>query len=129
MLPSVESLNFHHLRYFWSTVREGGVLPASRRLRVSHPTVSAQLKELEAWLGVALFDRRGRALELTDAGKSAFEYADRIFGLGRDLLEALASGEVRPQLRIGVTDGLPKLFVRQLLEPLVAAPSRPRLVV
>jgi LysR family transcriptional activator of nhaA len=129
MSLDVESLNFHHLRYFWCVVVEGGVLPASRRLRVSHPTVSAQIKALEDQLGVGLFDRRGRSLELTDAGKAAFAYADRIFALGRDFLAAMQRGPPRARLRVGVTDDLPKLFVRQLLEPALNAEPRPRLVV
>lgn len=122
MRPSVETLNFHHLRYFWCVVVEGGVLPASRRLRVSHPTVSAQIKELEAQLGVALFDRRGRAFELTEAGRTAFEFADRIFALGRSFLDAMPSDSTtaRPRFGVGVTDDLPKLFVRRLLEPVLA---------
>lgn len=125
----IESLNFHHLRYFWMVVREGGVLPASRRLRVSHPTVSAQLRELEQWLGVDLFERRGRALELTELGRLTFEHAERVFAAGRDLLDAAATGRTVRRLRIGATDDLPKLFIREVIRPLLDAPEPPRIVI
>jgi LysR family transcriptional regulator, transcriptional activator of nhaA len=58
-------LNYHHLLYFWTIVREGSVSAASRKLRLAQPTVSEQLKELESALGVKLFHRRGGRLALT----------------------------------------------------------------
>ncbi|MGB5365616.1 MAG: LysR family transcriptional regulator, partial [Polyangiales bacterium] len=58
--------------YFWLTVREGSIQAASRVLRLAHPTVSVQIKQLEESLGYALFDRSRRKLELTEAGKLAF---------------------------------------------------------
>lgn len=117
MSLDVETLNFHHLRYFWLVVQEGGVLAASRRLKVSHATVSAQLRDLEAWLGVSLFDRRGRSLELTEAGQAAFDHADKIFRIGRELLNEVPTGIYRRSFRVGVTDELPKLLTRRLLTP------------
>ncbi|MEO1338168.1 MAG: LysR family transcriptional regulator, partial [Myxococcota bacterium] len=71
-------LNYHHLLYFWTVVREGGIQPAARRLRLTHPTISAQLKQLEEFLGEALFDRSGRSLQLTETGHVAYQYADEI---------------------------------------------------
>lgn len=127
MNVSIETLNFHHLRYFWCVVLEGGVVPASRRLGVSHPTVSAQIRELESQLEVSLFQRTGRSLELTERGRRVFAHAERIFGLGRTLLEEIQLGTERGSLRIGVTDDLPKLLVRQLLAPALAASPSPRL--
>lgn len=117
----MEWLNYHHFRYFWLVVREGGVVPASRVLRISHPSVSAQLKLLEETLGERLFDRSGRRLELTEAGRVAYRYADEIFSLGFEFLDVLrgAGANVdRPiELRVGITDVMPKLVVRRLLDP------------
>ena len=112
-------LNYHHLLYFWMTVREGGIQAASRRLRLSHPTVSVQIKQLEEALGYDLFDRSRRKLELTEAGHLAYRYADEIFSLGQELLDALGGQPVdRPvRLAVGVSDALPKLVVRNLLDP------------
>ena len=58
----MEWLNYHHLLYFWTVVREGGVVRAAEKLRLSQPTVSAQVKALEARLGEKLFTRVGRRL-------------------------------------------------------------------
>ena len=125
-------LNYHHLHYFWMTVREGGIQPAAKRLRLSHPTVSVQLRQLEDALGEALFDRSRRKLELTEIGKVAYRYADEIFSLGRELVETIegrASSGRPTDLRVGVVDVIPKLVVRRLLEPVLSMGSMVRLVV
>ena len=63
------SLNYHHLLYFWTVVREGQISRAAEKLRVSQPTISAQLRLLEDALGEHLFQRKGRTLVLTDVGR------------------------------------------------------------
>ena len=80
-------LNYHHLLYFWTVVREGGVSKAAEKLRLSQPTVSAQVKMLEDALGERLFQRKGRTLVLADAGRVVDRYADEIFTVGHELLE------------------------------------------
>jgi LysR family transcriptional activator of nhaA len=123
-------LNYHHLLYFWHVVREGGVLPASRVLKLAHPTVSAQVKQLETALGEALFDRTGRRLEPTETGRVVYRYADEIFALGRELVDTVQgrpSG--RPvRLVVGIAEVMPKLVVRRLLEPVFALPEPVHLV-
>lgn len=112
-------LNYHHLLYFWMAVREGGIQAASRRLRLSHPTVSVQIKQLEEALGHELFDRSHRKLELTEAGRLAYRYADEIFSLGQELIDALSGQPVDRAVRlaVGISDIMPKLVVRDLLDP------------
>lgn len=123
-------LNYHHLLYFWTAVREGGIQAASRRLRLAHPTVSVQIKQLEEALGYELFDRSHRKLELTEAGHLAYRYADEIFSLGREMLDALEGQPAgRPvRLSVGISDAMPKLVVRNLLEPALRLPTPVRLV-
>ncbi len=122
-------LNYHHLFYFWTTAREGSVTLAAERLRLAQPTLSAQIRSLESALGVRLFEKQGRGLAMTEAGRTAFRYADSIFGLGRELQESLAglSGGSRPVLAVGISDALPKLMVRNLLEPALHLPEAIRL--
>lgn len=111
-------LNYHHLLYFWTVAREGSIAAASKQLRLAQPTISTQLKTLEDQLGVVLFDRSGRKLELTAVGQVAFRYADSIFSLGRELVEALDEGTlVRPRLSVGITPSIPKLVAYRLIEP------------
>jgi LysR family transcriptional activator of nhaA len=115
----LEWLNYHHLRYFWAVAREGGVTRASQKLRISQPTVSAQVHELEEALGEKLFVRTGRRLALTEVGRIAYRYADEIFGLGRELLDAVRDRPTgRPlRLHVGIVDVVPKLVAHQILEP------------
>jgi LysR family transcriptional regulator, transcriptional activator of nhaA len=117
-------LNYHHLHYFWVTAREGGVSRASEKLRLSQPTISAQVKRLEEVLDVKLFHRHGRSLVLTDVGRVVYHYADEIFGVGRELLEAIKSN----QPGRAVSNAVPKLVACRLLRPLMHAPSPVRLV-
>ncbi|HKU37420.1 MAG TPA: LysR family transcriptional regulator [Polyangiales bacterium] len=117
-----ERLNFHHLFYFWSVVREGSVSAASRKLEVAQPTVSEQLRQLEQSLEVELFQRRGGRLVLTEEGNHVMRYADEIFSLGRELSESLTRRLVarRSRVVIGVADVVPKLIVAKLLAPAIA---------
>jgi LysR family transcriptional activator of nhaA len=126
----MEWLNYHHLLYFWTAAREGSVTRASRVLRLAQPTVSAQIRTLETSLGEQLFQRAGRGLALTDAGRLVFEYADSIFSLGRDLLGMIRGGPGgrRARLRVGVADVLPKLVAYRLLKPALALPQGVHLV-
>ncbi len=112
-------LNYHHLLYFWTVVREGSVSAASRKLSLAQPTVSEQLRQLERTLGVELFHRRGGRLQLTDDGSHVFRYADEIFTLGRELTDSVSRRQVarRSRVVVGVADVMPKLIVAKLLAP------------
>jgi LysR family transcriptional activator of nhaA len=123
-------LNYHHLLYFWMVVREGSVSKAAGKLRLSQPTVSAQVRVLEKTIGQRLFVKKGRTQLLTDVGRLVFRYADEIFGIGRELMETL---EGRPpgramQLTVGVADAVPKLVAYRLLRPAIRQPQPVRLV-
>jgi LysR family transcriptional regulator, transcriptional activator of nhaA len=126
----VEWLNYHHLLYFWLTAREGGVSRAAEQLRLAQPTVSAQIRALEASLGEKLFSRAGRKLVLTEVGQVVFRYAEDIFSLGRELLHAVRDRPTGHPLRltVGVVDVLPKLVAYRLLEPAFSLGSPIRVV-
>jgi LysR family transcriptional activator of nhaA len=114
-------LNYHHLLYFWTVVREGSVSKAAEKLRLSQPTVSAQVRMLEKSLGQSLFVKKGRTQLLTDVGGTVYRYADEIFGIGRELLETLegrSSGRAT-QLTVGIANAVPKLVVYRLLRPAI----------
>ena len=121
----MESLNYHHLRYFWAAAREGGVTRASQRLHISQPAVSAQIRELEQALGEKLFTRSGRTLVLTEAGRVVYRYADEIFGLGAELMETLKGRPTgRPmRLVVGIANVIPKLVAYRVLEPAFRLPE------
>jgi LysR family transcriptional activator of nhaA len=125
MLGPVEWLNYHHLRYFWTVAKEGSLKQAAEKLRVSQPSISAQLRELEEALGEKLFRRSGRSKVLTDAGQVAFRYADEIFTLGRELVNAVKQrpGAQALRLYVGVADSFPKLVTNEILKPVFTMPQ------
>lgn len=113
-------LNFHHLRYFWSIATEGSLSRAAARLNVSPSSLSVQLKSLEEELGQRLFERSGRSLLLTEAGRIALDYANTVFQSGHELIEAMAG--LRPGrqiLRIGSAATLSRNFQIGFLRPLI----------
>ena len=112
-------LNYHHLLYFWTVAKEGGVTRAAEVLHLAQPTLSSQIKKLETSVGHKLFDRSGRSMTLTETGQLVYRYADEIFGLGRELADILhnRTEEDRSRLLVGVQGALPKLVVYELLRP------------
>jgi len=124
-------MNFKHLYYFWQTARAGGVVRASEQLHVTPHTISGQIGILEEDLGTPLFAKRGRNLELTDAGRLAYGYAQDIFTLGAELEESLRNhpGGGRPlDFRVGVADSVPKAIAYRLIEPATRLPEAVRVV-
>lgn len=112
-------LNYQHLLYFWSVVRTGSVTRAASELSLSPPTVSAQLRTLEERLGEKLLEKSGRKLVPTEVGRVVYTFAEQIFEVGRELLDAL---EHRPSQRplhftVGIDDVVPKEIAQRLLEP------------
>jgi hypothetical protein len=98
----MEWLNYHHLRYFWVTAREGSLAKAAETLRVSQPSISEQIHELEFFIGEKLFRKEGRTNKLTEAGDVIFGYADAIFSLGSEMLGALKQRPSSKTLRLNV---------------------------
>ncbi|MDD5657668.1 MAG: LysR family transcriptional regulator, partial [Elusimicrobia bacterium] len=92
-------LNYHHLYYFFVVAREGSVAKAKEKLLLSQPTISAQIKELEEYLGHPLFERRKQRLHLTEDGRMALDYAERIFDLGEELKDVLSDRPPHARLR------------------------------
>jgi len=119
----MEWLNYHHLFYFWTVARAGSIARASEELRLAPPTISNQLKTLEASLGLKVLERQGRRLVLTDAGRTVLRYADDIFRTGRELQRAVKGLPTGQQLRLvaGIVDVIPKRMAALLLQPAVDA--------
>jgi len=123
-------VNYKHLHYFWAVAREGGVARASERLNLTPQTISGQLSLLEEYLGVSLFTRVGRNLELTETGRLVLSYTDEIFSLGSELEEAIHQlPDERPQLfRVGVVDVMPKSIAHRILQPTLKMPQTVRMI-
>ena len=114
-------LNFKHLHYFWVVAKQGSIAEASKRLHITPQTISGQISLLEQHLGSPLFEKAGRGLALTAAGRLVAERAEAIFNLGQDLEVAIRRQSDAGQLplRIGVTEVVPKTIATRLLEPVL----------
>jgi len=125
MVSVMEFLNYHHLRYFWTVAKEGGLTRAAAKLHVSQPTISAQIRALESVLGEKLLRRKGRNVVVTEVGQHVLGYADEIFSVGQDLLNSVKQRPTsRPlRLNLGVADALPKHVTYQIIEPVFRLPQ------
>jgi LysR family transcriptional activator of nhaA len=130
MTDKLQDLNFLHLFYYWMVVRHGGITSACQRLHLTQPTISTQIRKLEKSLGHELFNRSGRELEMTDVGKTIFEYADDMFAVSREMLGALRGVPSQRSLRlhVGVPMVMPKLITYRLLQPILHFPQALQIV-
>ncbi len=99
-------MELRHLRYFLAVAEELNVTRAARRLNISQPPLTQQIKALEAELGVALLDRTGYRIRLTDAGRLFALEAGRILEEVRragQMARAAASG-ASGRVRVGFTE-------------------------
>lgn len=84
--------DWNRARAFLVTAEEGSLSAASRALNIAQPTLGRQIKALEVELGVALFERSGRGLEITPSGKELLEHA-RIMGDAANKLSLVSSSK------------------------------------
>lgn len=116
----MSDLNYHHLRYFRAVAHDGNLTRTAERLNLSQSALSIQIKQLEDRLGHALFERRGRQLHLTEAGRIALDHADTIFSAGEELVETLKqTGKTRRAIRIGALATLSRNFQIEFLRPIL----------
>lgn len=123
-------MNLKHLFYFWKVASTGSVARASEELHLTPQTISGQIQLLERQLERELFVRRGRRLELTEAGRFVLGYAEEIFALESELdgmIRLHPNG--RPGVfRVGVADAMPKTLAHRLLEPALQTAEPYRIV-
>ncbi len=119
-------LNYHHLYYFFVIANEGSISAAAEKLKLGQPTLSAQLKQFEETIGVALFERHHKRLELNEAGRMVQQYAAEIFRMGSEMLEVVQDGmpaRQRTHVSIGALDSVPKHVTLELAKTAMAHSS------
>ena len=111
-------MNYNHLRYFYTVARKGSIAKASEELHVSPQTISGQLTIFEEYLGISLFDRKGKRLVLNDMGKLVYNYAEDIFALGTALQQSIKAKDLSQQFvfTAGIVDVIPKVLAAGILE-------------
>jgi LysR family transcriptional activator of nhaA len=113
-------LNYHHLRYFRAVAHDGNLTRTAERLNLSQSALSVQIRKLEERLGQPLFERRGRQLLLTEAGRIALDHADAIFSTGEELIGTLnEAGRARRAVRIGALATLSRNFQIGFIRPIL----------
>lgn len=117
----MRDLNYNHLRYFWAVAHEGSLTRAAEHLNLSQSALSVQIHKLEHQIGHSLFERVGKKLILTEAGRIALDYADTVFKAGNELMSTLRDQPVasRQVLRVGALTTLSRNFQLEFLRPLV----------
>ncbi|HDN59665.1 MAG TPA: LysR family transcriptional regulator [Candidatus Marinimicrobia bacterium] len=111
-------INLNRLRAFYLAVREKSITRAAEQLYVTQPAVSMQIKLLEEDLKIKLFKKRGKIIELTEAGNELFSYAEKIFELVDEMEQVMVrhSSLSKGCLLIGTT----RSFARHLMPELLS---------
>jgi DNA-binding transcriptional LysR family regulator len=111
------AVNFNHLAVFDAVALEGSVTGAGRRLRISQPAASRQLRQLEDAVGAPLVDRLPKGVRLTAAGELLAGYSRRVFALADEAERAVAElqGLKRGSLTIGASTTIGIYFLPDLL--------------
>ena len=112
-------MNLNQLRVFYVAARERSHTRAARLLFITQPAVSQNIKALETFLGLPLFSKTGRQRELTPAGRTLYEHAERIFTSADEAEQAMRElGAIdRGELRVGTT----KIYARYLRPSIIDA--------
>lgn len=116
-------INFNHLYYFLTIAKEGTIVKASKKLHITQPALSHQLKLLEQDLGEKLFDRVGKKLVINQNGEKVKEYATKIFRHSEEMLQFLKSGNNRyiKIIKIGTVPWISKDQTYDFLKPLLSS--------
>ncbi|SMF15888.1 transcriptional regulator, LysR family [Alteromonadaceae bacterium Bs31] len=112
--------DWNHLKAFWVTAQEGSLSAAARALGVAQPTLGRQVAALEKQLGVVLFERHGRGLELTPTGQQLLAPLKHMSDAAAELslLAAGQSGEVKGRVCISVTDSIAEFMLPPVIQQL-----------
>jgi DNA-binding transcriptional LysR family regulator len=112
-------MELRHLRYFVAVAGEENVSRAARKLHVSQPGLSRQIRDLEGEIGFSLFERRAKSLRLTEAGKVFFSEARAVLQRAEEAVKKArdVAGGTSGEIHVGYA---PSLTV-QILPPLLRA--------
>ena len=123
-------MEMHQLRYFVAAAEAGSITLAAKRVRVAQPSLSQQIRKLEDTLGAALFDRVGRGVVLTDAGRALLPRARRILAEVADAESVMRDDAAHPlRLMIGAIPTIAPYLLPPVLAELRRSMPRCELIV
>lgn len=98
-------MDLKRMRYFCTIAEQGQISRAARLLHIAQPPLSQRLRELETEFGCDLFTRKGRGLQLTEAGKLFYRHAREILNAVEEARDEVirAAAQIGPALRIGLS--------------------------
>ncbi len=117
-MPQSTAMELRHLRYFLAVADARSFTRAAERLRVTQPTLSHQIRQLEAMIGTVLFNRGGKDVELTAAGHLFKPYCERI--LKEIESSALAISELEGLMRGTLRMAVFHSFSHSMLPPIMS---------
>jgi DNA-binding transcriptional LysR family regulator len=114
-------MNLLHLQYFYVVAKENGFTNASKALRIQQPAISRMVKMLEEDMGLKLFEKIGRNVQLTPQGTEVFEHCRKIFGTVDDLKHSLGqiSGECKGPLKISASEPISSQFIPSIMSKFI----------
>lgn len=84
---------YYQLRAFHAVATYGGFSKAARKLNISQPAISDQVRKLEGWFNIRLFERKRRSVVPTELGNRLYELTKRMFELEKEAVELLSESE------------------------------------
>lgn len=111
-------MNLLHLEYFYVVAKEQGFIKASKTLRIQQPAISRMVKQLEENMGIKLFEKVGRNVQLTKGGLEVFNHCKKIFGAVDELNQSLGkiSGECKGPLYIAASEPIASHFLPEIIK-------------
>ena len=100
----METINLESVAIFKAVVEEGGVVRAAARLHRVPSNVSTRIRQLEEYLGVRLFRRQGRTLNLSAEGRTLHNYSLRLLRLADEAVHELRTGKAQGIFRLGALE-------------------------
>lgn len=109
--------NWNDLVFFLELARQGRLMPAARRLKVDHTTVSRRISELERDLAVKLFERKPDGFVLTEDGHRLLVIAEKMEGLGLSVMETIRAAPSEPsgKVRLATMEGIAAFYLTEKL--------------
>jgi DNA-binding transcriptional LysR family regulator len=109
--------DWNDLKFFLELARQGRLMPAARRLKVDHTTVSRRISDLERDLGIKVFDRKPHGFVLTEDGHKLYQAAEKIEGAALVISEDFRAASTEPtgRVRLASMEGLAAFYLAEKL--------------
>jgi len=126
-----DTLNWDDLRVFLHAARAGNLSQTAKRMRLDHSTVSRRISQMEASLGVAVFERHRTGLKLNEIGERLLRHAEKVESAIIAIHEEASTGDTEGlagTVRLATMEGIASLYLAQRFSKLRQAAPQPQAV-